>query len=692
YDVTKQLSRGDHAIGMIVGDGWYIGHVAWAGRQNYGPKPMGLAQLEIDYADGSRETVVTDNAWAGLIGMSPESYGGPIQSSDLLMGENYDARLEIPLWAQRWPNNARIGGFANVVEEPIGAVPLVPQVNEPVRVLEVLSAKKMTEPKAGAFVFDLGQNMVGHVRLQVQGPAGTRVQLRHAEMLNPDGTIYTTNLRRAAATDTYILKGEGVETWEPRFTFHGFRYVEVTGFPGRPRLEALKGIVVGSDSPKVGTFTTSNILVNQLQHNIFWGQRGNYLEAPTDCPQRDERLGWMGDAQVFIRTATFNNDVAAFMTKWTQDVEDGQSAEGAFPDVSPKIGVGNDGAPAWGDAGVIVPWTMYLAYGDKRLLARRYDSMKRWVDYIHKNNPDLIWTKRVGNNYGDWLNLNDETPKEVVATAYFQNSVGILSQAAEVLGKKEESKEYNELAGRIVDTFFASFYKPDGTIKGDTQTAYVLPIAFNFYGWANHFDKGLPATKKFRETLARRKDHLSTGFLGAGHLNLAVSRAVGTELAYKLLLNEDYPGWLYPVKNGATTIWERWDGWTDAKGFQDPGMNSFNHYSYGAIGEWLYREVGGLGGYWYDASQRHFRFSPRPGKGITSAKASWESIVGRVECEWQSSGTNISIKLRVPANSTGSLLLPKNMASAIVDGKPSESGFLIQLPSGRHTITARLSD
>ncbi len=687
YDVTKLLTKGDHALGMIVGDGWFVGHVAWAGRQNYGPKPMGLAQLEIDYADGTREIVASDAAWAGLSGMSQDSYGGPIRSSDMLMGETYDARLESDIWAKPWADNVRVGGFVNVEEEALGPVPLVPQVNEPVRVLDVLSAKKITEPKTGAYVFDLGQNMVGWVRLRVQGPAGSTVTLRHAEMLNPDGTLYTTNLRRALATDTYTLRGGGVEVWEPRFTFHGFRYVEVTGFPGKPTLDAIKGIVIGSDSPRVGSLTTSNALVNQLQHNIFWGQRGNYLEAPTDCPQRDERLGWMGDAQVFIRTATFNNDVAAFMTKWTQDVEDTQSADGAFADVAPKIGVGNDGAPAWGDAGVIVPWTLYQAYGDKRLLARRYGSMKRWVDYIHKNNADLIWTKRVGNNYGDWLNLDDETPKEVVATAYFANSARILGDSAAALGRPAEATVYHGLARRIVDTFFTKFVTESGTIKGDTQTAYVLALAFEFPRIGSRQPMVQLFSDRLRAKLASRKDHLSTGFMGAGYLNNVVSQYLGNDLAYKLLLNEDYPGWLYPVKNGATTIWERWDGWTDAKGFQDPGMNSFNHYSYGAVGEWMYKDVGGLGWYSTDVANRNFMFTPTPGAGVSSAKAAWDSILGRVECEWKKTATGLDVTVQIPPNCAGSVRLPGKVSSVTVNGSRLPGVSALRLPSGRHTIS-----
>jgi alpha-L-rhamnosidase len=675
YDVTSRLAVGDHAIGLIVGDGWYCGNVAWAGRQNYGPKPMGLAQLEIEYDDGSRETVATDASWAGLSRLpGHQESGGPIRSNDLLMGESYDARLEDENWASPWGSNVRVGGYTNVVEEPLGNVPLVWQPNEPVRELDVLSAKTMTEPKPGTFVFDLGQNMVGFARLKVRGPAGSTVTIRYAEMLNPDGTLYTTNLRRAKATDTYTLKGGSLETWQPRFTFHGFRYVELTGFPVRPTLESVKGVVIGSAMPQTGWFTTSNSMINQLQHNIFWGQRSNYLEVPTDCPQRDERLGWMGDAQIFVRTATFNNDIAAFMTKWTQDVEDGQSADGSFADVSPRIGVGPDGSPAWGDAGVIVPWTIYQQYGDKRLLARRYESMKRWVDFIDKNNPDHIWIKRSGANYGDWLNVQDDTPRDVVATAFFAHSTRLLHESAKVLGKAEDAKKYGDLFIAIRNTFQKQFIAPDGRIKGDTQTAYLLAVGFGLVDIGG--DQMRAARTRLRELIVDKRDtHLSTGFLGCGYLNPVLSQLGMTQLAYKLLLTETYPSWLYPVKNGATTIWERWDGWTDTKGFQDPGMNSFNHYSFGAVGEWMYSKVGGLA---VTPNERFaFRMQPEVGPGINSALTKYESIFGTAQTYWKRSGSDFTFTVHIPANTKAYVLIPAAIGTTpTIDGKPLDKNVV----------------
>ena len=336
--------------------------------------------------------------------------------------------------------------------EEIGDTNLVAQPDEGVRVTEELEAKTVTEPESDVYVFDMGKNMVGWVRLKVEGEAGTEVTLRHAEALNPDGTIYTTNLRSARATDRYVLKGEGEEVYEPRFTFHGFRYVEVTGYPGEPRPEAVTGRVVHSATPPTGSFECSNAMVNELQENIVWGQRGNFLSVPTDCPQRDERLGWMGDAQVFVRTASFNMDVAAFFEKWMVDVEDAQSPEGAFPDVAPLLtGSGlmdlRWGAPAWGDAGIIVPWTIYRTYDDTRIVERHYDAMARWMEYLHEANPDLIRKNRMGNNYGDWLSpKGDHTPKHLLATAYWAYDAKLMAEMAEAIGRTGDAKEYRSLS------------------------------------------------------------------------------------------------------------------------------------------------------------------------------------------------------------------------------------------------------
>ena len=392
------------------------------------------------------------------------------------------------------------------------------------------------------------------------------------------------------------MKGEGEEVYEPRFTFHGFRYVEVTGYPGEPPPGAITGRVVHSATPPSGSFECSSSLVNKLQENIVWGQRGNFLSVPTDCPQRDERLGWMGDAQVFVRTASFNMDVAAFFEKWMVDVEDAQSPEGAFPDVAPLLR-GSElidlrwGAPAWGDAGVIVPWTIYRTYGDTRIVERHYDAMARWMEYLHEANPDLIRKNRMGNNYGDWLSpKGDHTPKPLLATAYWAYDAKLMAEMAEATGRNEDARKYRDLNERIKAAFQEAYVSPDGRIEGDTQTCYLLALHMDLLPE----DLRSAAAEHLVRTIEREDWHLSTGFVGVGYLCPVLTEAGYTDVAYRLLENETYPSWGYTIKNGATTIWERWDGWTEENGFQSPNMNSFNHYSLGSVGEWLYRYVAGI--------------------------------------------------------------------------------------------------
>jgi alpha-L-rhamnosidase len=668
YDVTDMLKPGRHALTMTLGNGWYCGHVGLTGTGNYGMKPMGLSQIEIEYRDGSTETIATDSSWLA-------SYNSTLEN-DLLMGETYDAQLI-------WPQPVK------VVEQPVGDIPLVAQHSPTVRKVAELKPKGITEPTPGNFVFDLGQNMVGWARLKVKGPAGTTVQLRFAEMLNPDGTIYTTNLRGAKATDRYVLSGSGEEVWEPSFTFHGFRYVEVTGYPGKPGKNAITGIVVTSDNPQTGTFECSNELVNQLQSNIYWGQRGNYLEVPTDCPQRDERLGWMGDAQIFARTACFNNDVAAFLTKWMQDVVDAQSAPGGFPDVAPRIGATNDGAPAWGDAGVIVPWTVYLCYGDKRILERNYEAMTKWIDFVDSANPDHLWKNRLNNNYGDWLNAQDDTPREVLATSYFAYSTGLMAKIARVLGK--DPGHFDNLHRNILAAYNKAFVGSDGRIQGDTQTAYVIAL---WFGLLPEKQREAAAKRLVEKIVEERDGHLSTGFVGVGYLNPTLTSIGRSDVAYRLLLNDTYPSWGYSIRQGATTIWERWDGWTKEKGFQDPGMNSFNHYSLGSVGEWMYARVAGIGLDPAEPGYKRIVIHPEVGGGLTWAKGSLESMHGRIESGWRVEGDKFTLDVTIPANTSATVYVPAKSAEAVkAEGarfvRMEGSNAVYEVDSGKYRFEAR---
>ena len=459
---------------------------------------------------------------------------------------------------------------------------------------------QLLKTPAGESVLDFGQNMVGWVRLKVRGPAGTTVTLRHAEVLDKEGNFYTANLRAAKQRVSYVLKGDGEEAYEPRFTFQGFRYVAVEGYPGEPTLDRLTGVVVHSDMPVTGHFETSSPMLNQLQRNIVWGQKGNFLDVPTDCPQRDERLGWTGDAQVFARTASFNMDVAGFFAKWLRDVAADQHENGSVPFVVPDVlsqgGQFSGGSAAWADAAVIVPWTMYLSYGDTRVLETQYPSMKAWVEYMRRQAGDgHLWT--TGFHFGDWLAFattrsdypGATTGKDLIATAFFAHSTDLLQRTASVLGKNDEAADYLKLLARIKQAFVKEFVTASGRVGENTQTAYALALQFDLLPE----DLRAEAARRLAAEV-RSRGHLTTGFVGTPYLCHVLGRYGHLDVAYDLLNRQEYPSWLYPVKQGATTIWERWDGLKPDGAFQDPGMNSFNHYAYGAIGEWMYRVVAGL--------------------------------------------------------------------------------------------------
>jgi alpha-L-rhamnosidase len=686
YDVTALLHQGANAIGMTVGDGWYCGHIAWAGRNCYGPVPQGLAELRIDYKDGTSETIVSDETW--------KESAGPILMSDMLEGEDYDARKEMTGWSAPGFDDS---AWHSAEAQPIGDVPLVAQYDQPVRRTGLLHPITVSEKPQGSYIFDLGQNMVGWARLKVSGQAGQQVRIRYAEVLNPDGTIYTTNLRKARATDNYTLSGKGEEVYEPSFTFHGFRYVELTGYPGTPGKDAVEGVVAHTDAPHTNDFECSSPMVNQIQHNIVWGQKGNYLEVPTDCPQRDERLGWMGDAQIFVRTGAFNMNIARFMTKWTRDMEDAQSHEGGYSDVSPRMADPADGAPAWADAGMIVPWTIYLHYGDKRILETHYDSMKRYIGFIDSANPDHRWIHRSSHNFGDWLSIHANTPPDVLATAYFAYSTWIMQQTARVLGREDDTNKYRDLYMSIWDAFNQHYVDADGKITGDTQTCYVLPLAF---GLLNE-KRQAQAVEHLARNLEQHEWLLSTGFVGTGYLLPILSRYGRTDVAYRLLNNDRFPSWGYEIKNGATTIWERWDGWTTEKGFQDPGMNSFNHYAFGAVGEWMYHTVAGIDIDPEHPGFKHIVMRPQPGGGLSWAKDTYHSLYGPIISNWKLVSGRFEWAVAVPPNTTATVYVPTSDASSVTEGgKPAahaegvrfaghESGFAVyKIGSGHYTFSA----
>jgi alpha-L-rhamnosidase len=665
YDVTTALHAGPNALGAILGDGWYAGYLGWKAPFHflYGNQISLLLQLEVDYADGSRESIVSDPDWKTIL--------GPILKSDLYNGETYDARREQPEWSTPQADETH---WTPAVEFPPPSARLVALRNEPVRKQEKMPTVAQTEPSFGVHIFDLGQNMVGWARVKIRAPAGTVVTLRFGEMLNDDGTLYTTNLRTAECTDRYICRGGGEEVYEPRFTFHGFRYVELTGLCEKPTPADVTGIVLHSGIPAAGSFECSDPLVNRLQQNVLWGQKGNFLEVPTDCPQRNERLGWTGDAQVFVRTAAFNRDVSTFFTKWCIDLEDAQFPDGAFPHVVPDIfHDGKGGAAAWADAGVICPWTMYLCYGDTRILERQYTSMQRWIEWRRKNSRNLICPYAC---FGDWLALDVTngrftralTPHDLIATAYFAYTTRILAQAARVLGRKSDARKYATLAKQITAAFNREFVTPQGRVLSETQTAYLLALGFDL----------LPRSKQAyaMERLVwdielLRTWHLATGFVGTPLLGPVLARQGRSDVAYKLLLQKTYPSWLYPVLQGATTMWERWNSYTKDQGFGDHKMNSFNHYAYGAIGEWLYSGVAGVDIDPEQPGYKHIIIRPQlpplprspdgkaeAGEGLTWARGELVTRYGKVASHWKIEGGRVLLSVTIPANTTATVFLP----------------------------------
>lgn len=705
YDVTPLVQHGDNALGVVLGDGWYSGYVGWQEtRGRYGLQNSLLAQLEIELEDGTRQTVVTDGSW--------RCAAGPILCSDFMMGETYDARHELTGWDEpQYDDNT----WSAVLTVDPPDVPLVAQRSEPVRVVETIAPVSVSEVKPGVFIYDLGQNICGWVRLRVSGPAGMEVTLRHGERLNPDGTLYTENLRRAKATDIYVLHGQGEEVWEPRFTFHGFQYVELTGLPGAPAEDTVTGCVVHSGMPSAGEFECSHPGVNRLWRNGLWSQKGNFLSVPTDCPQRDERLGWMGDAQVFLRTATYNMDVAAFFTKWMADVEDAQTPDGVFPDTAPRLReddnfVGLDGlggAAGWADAGVIAPWTIWRVYDDRRIIERHYNAMVAWLDCIERANPDGVRRNQLGNNYGDWLCIPSDTTfrtqspmKTLLATAYWADDAAKLSRMAQEIGREKDAERFHTTFERVRDAFQKEFLGDGGRLTVQTQTAYILALAFDLLP----ADVRPLAAGHLVENIRDLNWHLSTGFIGISHLNPTLTAVGCPDVAWRLLLNEDYPSWLYPVRHGATTIWERWNGWTEEGGFFNPQMNSFNHYSLGSVGEWLYRCVVGIELDRHVNGFRRFVIRPYPGGGLKYARATYQSIHGTIESHWRQQGDDFALDVTIPPNTRARVCVPSDRGTPVLEGNKNvdevpgierigieESYVVFDVPSGRYSFTSTYS-
>jgi len=643
YDVTDQLTSGDNTIGLALGDGWFSGTLFL--DHQYEDVARVSAWIEITETNGETRIVATDDSW--------EWREGPITAQGIYFGESYDARLADPTWCEAVESN---DDWHPVVKLPPFERPLHARHSPPVRRIEELTPQKVKEIRPGVFLYDLGQNMVGWVRLQLEADAGQQVTLRFAEMLDAHGNVFTDNLRAAAATARYVAKGDGIETWEPTFTFFGFRYVEMTGID-QPRADAITGVVVHSDLERIGHFECSDPLLNQLYSNTLWGQKGNFLELPTDCPQRDERLGWTGDAQVFAHTAHYNLKSGAFYRQWMGAVRDSFVAgeNGGFGSVAPVTGF-QHGAAGWSDAGVIVPWVTWLHTADRRILEESFESVQRWIELQKDSAPDGIRISKEG--WGDWLAPGHEpkkapTPYGLIATAYYAYSTQLAAQIADILNEPKIAQRYFDLHAEIKTAFNREFISPDGRITSDEQTAYLLALGFDLVA-----ENLRPAMIGHLERAVNEKDHhLSTGFLGTPLLIPVLSDSGKTDLAYTVLHQETYPGWLFSVKNGATTIWERWDSWTPEIGFNPGGMNSFNHYAYGSVVGWFYDTIAGLKPLESAPGWKQFQIAPQPGGKLTHAQATLETPYGPAASHWRLVAGRLELDVRIPANTSARMTL-----------------------------------
>jgi alpha-L-rhamnosidase len=664
YDVTNLLQPGANAVGATLGSGWYRGHIGFANRQNYYGKDIALLfQLEVTYTDGTTASIISDESW--------KSSTGPVRFAEIYNGATIDNRMQQKNWSTATFDDK---SWSGVTVKDFPKNTLVATANEPVTKHETFKPVKIFKTPKGEEVIDFGQNLVGWVQMKVRGNAGDTIRLSHAEILDKPGNFYTENLRAARAQDIYVLKGGGEETFEPQFTWQGFRYIKVEGYKKDLNAADFTAIALYSDMKPAGTFSCSNEMINKLQHNIQWGQKGNFLDVPTDCPQRDERLGWTGDAQVFSRTATYNMNVHNFFTKWLKDVAADQYPSGSVPFVIPDV-LGNDkneagGSTGWSDVSTIIPWNMYLAYGDKQILENQYSSMKAWVKFMQDKSKNDLWN--TGNHFGDWLfySVNDDTDgssaitsKYLIAQCFYAHSAQLMINTARVLGKKDDEAYYTDLLAKIKKAYVNEYVTPNGLISSDTQTAYVLALEFDM----------LPenlrpqAAQRLANNIARYGSHLTTGFLGTPYLCHVLSRFGHADVAYRLLLQDTYPSWLYPVKMGATTIWERWDGIRPDGTLETPSMNSYNHYAYGAIGDWMYRVAAGIDTKEDAPGYKQIVIKPTIGGNLSKMEADYETNYGKVSSHWKIDGSNLLLDVEIPANTTATVYIPGTANSVILE-------------------------
>jgi Glycogen debranching enzyme len=646
YDVTDRLTAGENTLGFHVGDGWYGSKYSTSARFAFGPAPCRLlAQLEIEYEDGTREVIASGDGW--------QIAESPVKAHSIYDGEVYDARDARQDWfrqdapAQEWRR-------AETVDAP--DIPVDPQRCEPIRALGQLTPAKVSRLGAGHYVVDFGQNFAGWARLSVEAAAGTHVTMRFAELLNANGTVDQANLRTAWARDIYVAAGKGREIWMPRFTYHGFRYVELTGVPDDTALWSVEGVVGHQDLPITGSFRSGDPVITKFWENAVWSQKSNFWGLPTDCPQRDERLGWMGDAEVFWPAAAYNMDVAAFTSRIMGDMRAGQKDNGAFPDVIPPFVPGFDlTSPGWADAGVVLPYTAWHQYGDLGVIETNWKAMDAYLGYILAANPNHLWQKSRGADYGDWLAVDASaanpgeatTPKDLIGTAYWADDARMMAEMAQACGRKEDAARYRQLFDAIRTAFNTEYVKADGTIGNGSQTSYILAIRFGLLSDSARKVAG----DRLVADIAKRGGHLSTGFLGTPHILDALAMSGHDDTAVALLLQRSYPSWGYMVEKGATTMWERWNSDTG-----DSGMNSRNHYAFGAIGSFLFRRIAGI-----DAASPGFadlNIAPIMDPRLGSGGATYRSAKGTIRTDWTAKGSEYQLDVELPAGVSGTVLLP----------------------------------
>lgn len=668
FDITHKIKQGENAIGAVIADGWYAGYVGYGllvkldkVREFYGVNPAFMGQILIEYEDGTTETIASDLSW--------KANEGPIREADILMGELYDARLELDGWDlpkyddRRW-RRPRIYTY------PEGALDVHP--GGLVKSIEELKPKAITQPEKGKYIFDLGKNVAGVVRLKVQGKRGQKITLRYGEILKDDGTLQTENLRLARATDTYISKGEGIETWQPKFTYHGFQFVEVSGLTEKPDIGTITGIVMSSVETDKSTFKSSNPLNNTLYNNIKTTQKANYFDVPTDCPQRDERLGWTGDAQTFMRSGTYMANMAPFMTKYLTDLDDAQQWYGVYPNFAPfPYSRPNQYAPAWMDAGIIMPYNMYKVYNDTRILANTYPGMEKFMDFQLDASTDFI-RPGASANWGDWLSVNEETSKDYVAAAFYGFDAKLMIEIATALGKEEDVIKYTKLFENIKEAFAKKYFLKNGYTTEDTQTTYALALYFDLYPSEELAKKG---AQRVAQKIKENDYKFSTGFIGTKHIMPSLSKYGYHDIAYKLFQQTKYPSWGYSIVNGSTSIWERWNSYTkdqEQNSNINVAMNSFSHYAFGSVAEWMFMHAVGIDS--EDYGYRNIIIKPAISKEMQFIDGSYESINGLIASSWNWVGDTISIDVTIPVNTKAKIYIPTTNVKNLKEGGKIVSG------------------